>query len=47
MEGTMKAQRLNTETKEMRIEEVPIPKPGPNEVLIKVAYCGICHSDIS
>ena len=28
------------------IEEVPKPKPAPNEVLIKVEYCGICGSDV-
>src|SRR5262249_48308263 len=24
-----------------------IPEPGPGEVLVKVAFCGICHSDLS
>ena len=24
-----------------------MPEPGPGDVLIKVAYCGICHSDLS
>lgn len=43
----MLAQRLYTDTKKITIEEVPIPKPGPGEVLIKIAYCGICHSDLS
>ncbi|MCX5868340.1 MAG: alcohol dehydrogenase catalytic domain-containing protein [Proteobacteria bacterium] len=28
------------------IVELPLPAPGPGEVLIKVAYCGICGSDI-
>ncbi len=28
------------------IEEVPIPKPGPKEVLIEVKQCGICGSDV-
>jgi L-iditol 2-dehydrogenase len=32
--------------KDIRIEEVPIPKPGPNEMLVKVMSCGICGSDI-
>ena len=32
--------------KDIRIEEVPTPKPGPNEMLIKVMSCGICGSDI-
>ncbi|MGF7122298.1 D-arabinose 1-dehydrogenase-like Zn-dependent alcohol dehydrogenase [Rhodococcus sp. BE178] len=29
------------------VEDVPIPEPGPGEVLVKVAFCGICHSDLS
>lgn len=47
MEGTMLAQRLYTDTMTMKVEEVPIPKPGHGQVLLKVAYCGICHSDLS
>jgi L-iditol 2-dehydrogenase len=30
----------------VRVEEVPVPEVGPNEVLIKVAACGICGTDI-
>lgn len=26
--------------------EIERREPGPNDVLIKIAYCGICHSDI-
>ena len=22
------------------------PKPGPNEILIRLSYCGVCHSDV-
>ena len=44
---TMRAQRLNTTTRTFTVEDVPVPTPGPGEALIKVAYCGICHSDIS
>ncbi len=29
-----------------RWEKVPIPEPGPREVRIRVAYCGVCGSDI-
>lgn len=32
--------------KDVRIEEVPIPEPGDNEVLIKIKYAGICGSDL-
>jgi alcohol dehydrogenase, propanol-preferring len=30
----------------LRIEEVPIPAPGPGEVLIKVIATGVCHTDL-
>lgn len=32
--------------KDIRIEEVPTPSPGPKEMLVKVISCGICGSDI-
>lgn len=31
---------------DIRIEEVPTPTPGPDEMLVKVISCGICGSDI-
>jgi D-arabinose 1-dehydrogenase-like Zn-dependent alcohol dehydrogenase len=43
----MRAQRFYKATREWAVEDVPIPEPGPGEVLIEVAYCGICHSDLS
>jgi succinate semialdehyde reductase (NADPH) (EC 1.1.1.-) len=30
----------------LEIKEVPTPKPGPGEILVRVAATGICHSDI-
>jgi L-iditol 2-dehydrogenase len=30
----------------VRVEEVPVPEVGSNEVLIKVAACGVCGTDI-
>jgi hypothetical protein len=30
----------------LSIQDVPVPKPGPEEVLIRVKACGICGSDI-
>lgn len=32
--------------RDIRLEDVPTPKPGPKEILIKVISCGICGSDI-
>lgn len=28
------------------VDEVPVPEPGPGEVLVRVAACGICASDL-
>ena len=28
------------------VEEVPCPEPGPDEVLVEIAECGICGSDL-
>lgn len=44
---TMRAERFYADTKRVVVEDVPIPEPGPGEVLVKVAFCGICHSDLS
>ncbi|MEX0782615.1 MAG: zinc-binding dehydrogenase [Dehalococcoidia bacterium] len=32
--------------KELAIEEVDVPRPGPGQVLAKVLACGICGSDL-
>ncbi|BBY31450.1 zinc-binding dehydrogenase [Mycolicibacterium sediminis] len=47
MPDTMRAQRFYSDTRTIAVEDVPIPEPGPGEVLVKVAFCGICHSDLS
>ncbi len=30
----------------IKIEDIPEPEPGPNEVMIEVKACGICGSDV-
>jgi S-(hydroxymethyl)glutathione dehydrogenase / alcohol dehydrogenase len=42
----MKAAVLIEAGKPLEIEEVVISKPGPHEVLIRTAACGLCHSDL-
>ncbi|HET9839631.1 MAG TPA: zinc-dependent alcohol dehydrogenase [Candidatus Angelobacter sp.] len=42
----MKAAVLHELKKPLAVEEVERPKPGANEVLIKVEACGVCHSDL-
>jgi alcohol dehydrogenase, propanol-preferring len=42
----LKAAVLHSFAEPLRIEEIPTPAPGPGEVLIRVAACGVCHSDL-
>ena len=28
------------------IEGVPVPEPGPGQILVKVEACGVCHTDL-
>ncbi len=30
----------------LRVEEVPVPEPGPGDLLVEVSACGICGSDL-
>lgn len=31
----------------VRTETVPVPRPGPREVLVRVVAAGVCHTDVS
>jgi D-arabinose 1-dehydrogenase-like Zn-dependent alcohol dehydrogenase len=42
----MRAVRYHSSSGELAVEEVPLPEPGPMEVLVKVEACGICLSDV-
>ncbi|MFO1239687.1 MAG: Zn-dependent alcohol dehydrogenase [Sphingomonadaceae bacterium] len=42
----MKAAVLIQPGQALAIEDVVISKPGPHEVLIRTAACGLCHSDL-
>ncbi|MBB4375833.1 alcohol dehydrogenase AdhP [Bradyrhizobium sp. SBR1B] len=43
---TMKAAIVKQFGKPLVIEDVPVPQPGPGEILIKVKACGVCHTDL-
>ncbi len=43
---TMKAMVMETARTPLRAAELPVPKPGPHHVLIKVAACGVCRTDL-
>jgi len=46
----MRAQRLHrpavVSSRPLRLEEIPVPAPGPREVLLRVSACGICRTDL-
>lgn len=44
--STMVAARFHAADRSLQVTEVPVPEPGPAEVLVKVAACGICLSDV-
>lgn len=42
----MKAARLKQFGAPLSIEDVPMPVPAAGQVLIRIAACGVCHSDV-
>ena len=42
----MKAYRLIEWQQPPELVEVPVPEPGPGEVLVKIGGAGLCHSDL-
>ncbi|GAB2925409.1 zinc-binding dehydrogenase [Streptomyces heilongjiangensis] len=43
---TMLAGRLHLDTRNFSVEEVPVPTPGPGEVLVEMRAAGVCLSDV-
>jgi propanol-preferring alcohol dehydrogenase len=42
----MKAVRYHGPNRPLQLEEVPIPEPGPGEILLRVRASGICHTEL-
>ena len=42
----MQALRLTAWGREPELVEVPVPEPGPGELLLRVDAAGLCHSDL-
>jgi propanol-preferring alcohol dehydrogenase len=42
----MLAVRTHQAGEPLRIEQIPVPEPAGSEVRVKVAGCGVCHSDL-
>lgn len=43
---TMRAMLFEGIGEPLKLVELPIPQPGPGQVLIKIHACGICHTDL-
>ncbi|MFN4312559.1 MAG: alcohol dehydrogenase AdhP [Ferrovibrio sp.] len=46
MAQTMKAAVVREFGKPLSIEQVPVPAPGPGEVLVRIKASGVCHTDL-
>lgn len=42
----MRAMVLEASGQPLWAREVPVPRPGPNQVLIRVRACGVCRTDL-
>ena len=46
----MKAQILKqvvpVESRPLELVDLPVPQPGPGEILVKVSACGVCHTEL-
>jgi 6-hydroxycyclohex-1-ene-1-carbonyl-CoA dehydrogenase len=42
----MKAAVFHGPNQPLKIEDVEKPKAGPGEIIVKVAACGVCHTDL-
>ncbi|KAI5287213.1 alcohol dehydrogenase, partial [Ascosphaera aggregata] len=40
------AQVLLEDGKTIEYKQIPVAKPGPDEILVKVIYSGVCHTDL-
>ncbi|AUZ33845.1 alcohol dehydrogenase [Arthrobacter sp. PGP41] len=44
--ATMKAAVWDGEGARLNVESIPTPEPQKDEALVKIAACGVCHSDL-
>lgn len=42
---TMRAAAVRSFGQPLEITELPIPEPGPNQILVRTEACGVCHTD--
>jgi propanol-preferring alcohol dehydrogenase len=42
----MRAMVLESQGEQLRLRQLPTPSPGPGQVLIDIAACGVCRTDL-
>jgi propanol-preferring alcohol dehydrogenase len=43
---TMQAAQVQHFGKPLTIRELPVPTPGPGQILVRTEACGVCHTDL-
>ena len=38
--------KLKEHSKPLRLDDIPIPEPKANEILVKISVCGVCHTEL-
>jgi propanol-preferring alcohol dehydrogenase len=46
MPSTMRAAVVHAFDRPLAIDELPVPQPGPGEILVKIEASGVCHTDL-
>jgi propanol-preferring alcohol dehydrogenase len=46
MSSTMRAAVVHAFDQPLTIDELPVPQPGPGEILVKIEASGVCHTDL-
>ena len=46
MTASMKAALMVATGRDLEVRDVPVPTPGPGELLVRLDACGICHTDL-
>ncbi|WP_029004011.1 alcohol dehydrogenase AdhP [Azorhizobium doebereinerae] len=46
MTNMMKAAVVHQLGQPLVIEQVPVPEPGPDQILVRIAATGVCHTDL-
>jgi alcohol dehydrogenase, propanol-preferring len=45
-EPAVKAAVVHSFDHPLEVRDVPTPEPGPEQVLVRIEACGLCHTDI-